>query len=131
MGKQFDNVSCTYGAPMGRRSAPDLDTTRGTVRLFKVKLDSGGYDDGGAYWGLGGPLYCARDRDGNIQTVRADSRAHAAFLLNIPAPALRVPFDWRRMVARWRDAGRLDPNSIDAYAQRCAIVESEHGPQRL
>lgn len=125
MGKQFGNVSDRYGAPMGRHSAPDLDTTRGTVRLFKVKLDSGGYDDGGAYWGHGGPLYCARDRHGDIQTVRADSREHAAFLLNIPAPSLRVPFDWRRMVQRWRDAGVLDARALDAYVQHCTIAESE------
>lgn len=125
MGKQFDNVSNYYGAPMGRHSAPDLDTTRGTVQLFKVKLDSGGYDDGGAYWGHGGPLYCARDRHGDIQTVRAGSREHAAFLLNIPAPSLRVPFDWRRMVQRWRDAGVLDAHALDRYAQHCTIAESE------
>lgn len=125
MSRQFPVVSSRYGAPMGRHSAPDLDTTRGTVRLFRVRLDAGGYDDGGAYWGHGGAIYCARDRDGDIQTVRATSRSHAAFLLDIPAPSLRVPFDWRRMVARWRDNGTLDANDIDAYAQHCAIVESE------
>lgn len=125
MDKQFDNVSSRYGAPMGRHSVPDLDTTRGTVRLFKVNLDSGGYDDGGAYWGHGGAIYCARDRNGDIQTVRAASRAHAAFLLEIPAPSLCVPFDWRRMVARWRDAGHLDADDIDAYAHLCTIVEGE------
>ncbi len=125
MGKQFNNVSCAYGAPMGRHSAPDLDTTRGTVRLFKVNLDSGGYDDGGAYWGHGSPIYCALDRNGDIQTVRADSRAHAAFLLDIPAPSLRVPFDWRRMVQRWRDAGRLGRDDVDGYAHLCTIVEAE------
>lgn len=125
MGKQFENVSSRYGAQMGRHCVPDLDTTRGTVRLFAVRLDSGGYDDGGAYWGHGGAIYCARDRNGDIQTVRAASRAHAAFLLDIPAPSLRVPFDWRRMVARWRDAGSLDRADVDAYAQLCAIVENE------
>ena len=125
MGRQFDNVSCAYGAPMGRHSAPDLDTTRGTVRLFRVHLDAGGYDDGGAYWGHGAPIYCARDRNGDIQTVRATSRAHAAFLLDIPAPSLVRPFDWRRMVARWRDTGALNADGLDAYAQHCAIVEAE------
>lgn len=125
MGKQFEDVSCTYGAPMGRRTAPDLDTTRGTVHLFKVKLDSGGYDDGGAYWGVGAPLYCARDRDGDIQMIRAPSREEAAFLLNIPAPSLRSPFDWRRKVAQWREAGTFDSDALDRYEQHCMIAESE------
>ena len=125
MAKQFDEVNARYGAPMGRPNAPNLDTTRGTVHLFRVRLDSGGYDDGGAYWGNGAPLYCARDRDGDIQTIRAPSREDAAFLLDIPAPALRVPFNWRRAVARWHDAGTYDSHALDAYAQHCAIVESE------
>lgn len=126
MGKQFNDVSCAYGAPMGRRNAPDLDTTRGTVRLFKVKLDSGGYDDGGAYWGRSSlPVYCARDRNGDIQTVRASSREQAAFLLNIPAPSLYVPFDWRRVVAQWREAGMFDARALDRYEQHCMIAESE------
>lgn len=29
------------------------------VRLFKVEIDSQGYDMGGAYWGHGMPLYAA------------------------------------------------------------------------
>jgi hypothetical protein len=43
MGTQFRDVHSAYGAPMGRRhDAP----TEGKVRLFRVRLDSGGYDDG-------------------------------------------------------------------------------------
>lgn len=93
MAKQFPNVSTRYGAPMGRHSAPDLDTTPRTVRLFKVRLDSGGYDDGGAYWGHGGTIWAAVDRDGDMQTVRAATRLRAAFELNIPPFALRIPLD--------------------------------------
>lgn len=130
MGKQFSNVSGRYGAPMGRYSAPDLDTTRGTVRLFKVRLDSGGYDDGGAYWGLGERLWCAIDRDGNMQFTRAPTREHAAMLLKIPAPALIRPFDWRAHIAAILDGRRpappgMDEAGIQAYGHLCHVVEAE------
>ena len=98
--KQFADVNSRYGSPMGRRSAPDLDTTRSTVRLFKVRLDSGGYDDGGAYWGVrrhGTNLWCARDADGAQRFADAVTREQAALILAIPATALRVPLD------RWPD----------------------------
>ena len=95
MKKQFPDVSCRYGAPMGRREDCYLETTeKRFVRLFRVRLDSGGYDDGGAYWGHGPALWCAEDDDGNRQFVRAVSRESAALLLNIPNPALK-----RRMAA--------------------------------
>lgn len=67
------------------------------MRLFRVRLDAGGYDDGGAYWGRGEPIWCAIDREGDMQTVRASSRNRAAFLLNLDVRALRVPLD------RWTD----------------------------
>lgn len=51
-------VSCRYGAPMGRPSDEDFDGLF-PVHIRRVKLDSGGYDRGGAYWGLGEPLYVA------------------------------------------------------------------------
>lgn len=93
MGKQFPDVSCRYGAPMGRHSAPDLDATPRTVRLFRVRLDAGGYDDGGAYWGLGGALWCAIDKDGDMQFIRASTRLQACFLLGLDWRALRIPLD--------------------------------------
>lgn len=61
MGKQFADVNCSRGAPMGRpvylgdRRAPYK------FRIFRVRPCGGGdYDDGGAYWGdlWGSPLYC-------------------------------------------------------------------------
>ncbi len=52
---QFPKVNSTYGAPMGRR---EYGTPETPARLFKVNLDSGAYDDGGAYWGHDIPLYC-------------------------------------------------------------------------
>lgn len=98
--KQFSDVSSARGAPMGRRNAADLDTGPRRVRLFAVRLDSGGYDDGGAYWGIRRPglrLWCARDADGAQRFADAASREAAALILGIPATALRVPLD------RWHD----------------------------
>lgn len=92
MAKQFENVSSRYGAPMGRRAAGNLDTdTPKSVRLFRVNPNSGGYDDGGAYWGIGEPLFCAIDKDGDRQFIRASSRHRAALLLGIPNTVLRQP----------------------------------------
>src|SRR4051794_35774068 len=50
-----------YGAPMGRKS----DHLAGLIieprdppfTLRRIRINSGGYDSGGAYWGLGAPLY--------------------------------------------------------------------------
>jgi len=58
MTKQFENESSRYGSRMGRWESPNPEPVARSVRCFQVRLDSGGYDDGGAYWGLGKPLYC-------------------------------------------------------------------------
>jgi hypothetical protein len=67
---------------MGRRESPLGETIRG-IRLFRVRINRGGYDNGGAYWGLGKPLYCAQCPEGGQKFTRADSRAHAAKILQI------------------------------------------------
>ena len=48
-----------YGASMGRRDNITESTCTIKFHLQRVTLDSGGYDPGGAYWGLGDPLYVA------------------------------------------------------------------------
>ena len=76
-------VNSTYGAPMGRRDTylPGLegdDTGRFTLR--RVRLDSGGYDPGGAYWGHAEPLYwyAADTEHGQVDGyVRARTRERA------------------------------------------------------
>jgi len=92
--KQFSDVNCRYGAPMGRHGSPanmpDADLDKRTVRLFRVNLDSGGYDDGGAYWGIGAPLYCATDDGDYREFTRADNRFHAMALLNLPHSTLKI-----------------------------------------
>jgi hypothetical protein len=60
-----------YGASMGRGSNACLT---GKVSLVRVKLDSGGYDKGGAYWGIGAPLYCATSEQGEVQYMRGRDR---------------------------------------------------------
>lgn len=57
-----NDCDCSRGAPMGRLESrpgyPDRDKPL-KFHLTRVKIDAGGYDIGGAYWGLGAPLYCA------------------------------------------------------------------------
>lgn len=117
MSRQFSPVPSTYGAPMGRHSAPDLDTTPRSVRLFRVRLDSGGYDDGGAYWGLrptGRALWCARDKDGDEQFTDAATRNQAALRLGIPATALRQSLDrWTEYACALLDGRAPMPADID------------------
>lgn len=55
---KFKNAVSKWGASMGRNNYGKLDVAL-KVRVFKVRIDSGGYDNGWAYWGLGLPLYCA------------------------------------------------------------------------
>lgn len=62
-------VSGKYGAPMGRASHNSYTDQHGRtfeltvskdappMRLVRCPLDSGGYDRGGAYWGIPSNLY--------------------------------------------------------------------------
>jgi hypothetical protein len=75
------NVSSPRGAPMGRRSEQPADMV-GKVSLRLVPFVDGDYDQGGAYWGGGTPLFCAwnfRAVDGEMRVCyfRAASRADA------------------------------------------------------
>lgn len=71
-------VDCKYGAPMGRHTGTNyLETEAGPLYLKRVPINSGGYDSGGAYWGLGQPLYYVEDQDGNSQFLRAWDRESA------------------------------------------------------
>lgn len=80
------DVSCKYGAPLGRygQHTPEFS---GKLYLQYVPLDSGGYDRGGAYWGVGRRLYGYRDDEGEVSGfVRAENRkdAKAAVLKSYP-----------------------------------------------
>lgn len=56
------------GASFGRRDRPSLhpDASR-KFHLRRIRLDAGGYDSGGAYWGIGTPLYWACCASGSIE----------------------------------------------------------------
>lgn len=76
-----------YGASMGRRSD---ELIPGRIHLSKVKLDSGGYDPGGAYWGSGPPaLWVAEDEEGNVMYFRAYDRAAAKLHVLKSCPGCR------------------------------------------
>lgn len=48
------------------------------VSLSRVRLNGGGYDAGGAYWGIGQPLYWAWTDDGRVDLwFRASDREAA------------------------------------------------------
>lgn len=77
-------VSSKYGAPMGRYSKEYLETESGKIYLRKVPLDSGGYDRGGAYWGLGPTLWECSDQESNGFIFRASNRESAkAYILSM------------------------------------------------
>lgn len=78
MSNPTPDVSSPYGAPMGRHTGPlYLEASAGPLYLRRVPLDRGGYDSGGAYWGVGAPLYYVEDQDGNSQFLRANGREDA------------------------------------------------------
>ena len=63
-----------YGASMGRGAYGQEEEIEGRVYATRIRLDSGGYDKGGAYWGSGAPLYHVYDQGGRFERfVRASS----------------------------------------------------------
>ena len=73
-------VDYKYGAPLGRKSWNDNGTREVTCTMLlrHIRLDSGGYDSGGAYWGIGQRLYGYAATDDSIHGfVRASDRADA------------------------------------------------------
>lgn len=70
------------GAALGRPNFEPKDFDRnsftGKMALQRIRLDSGGYDRNGTYWGDGAPLYWAASEDGEIEmTFRAIDRDQA------------------------------------------------------
>ena len=86
-------VNCSRGAPMGRVDVPAPRDFEYKMRLYKMNLDSGGYDRGGAYWGHGEPMYCAEadDRGEDVEELpimylRAKSRDEAKSIVRESYP---------------------------------------------
>jgi len=72
-------VDGKYGAPMGRQSWDDnAKPFTGRMYLRHIPLDSGGYDSGGAYWGIGMRLYGYAAQDDSVNGfARAYDRVYA------------------------------------------------------
>jgi hypothetical protein len=71
----FLPVPCKYGAPMGRRNK-DGPTERYWVAKWRPS-HCGAYDQGGAYWGCGGPIWAAWNHEGLRHYLRAKSKTSA------------------------------------------------------
>lgn len=99
------------GAALGRPSLPYPEADgqpspgsrpAGRLRLARVRLDAGGYDNGGAYWGHGAPLWLAHGQTeaGHRfeRWLRAADRAEAKAIirekLEAAHPGIDVRF-WR------------------------------------
>lgn len=76
---------------MGRACFGVPDQAENKIRVFMVRLDSGGYDDGGAYWGFGQSLYCATDGADYRQFTRANGRLSAIAQFEIERGKLVKP----------------------------------------
>jgi len=64
MSVKLSTVHSQYGAPMGRsQKHPDDRQAPMKFYLERIRLNNGGYDEGGAYWGCGLPLYLLREAD--------------------------------------------------------------------
>jgi len=66
--------NCQFGAPMGRRTwNGNTAPYAGRMYLRRIRLDRGGYDSGGAYWGVGQRLYGYAAEDDSVNGfVRAN-----------------------------------------------------------
>ena len=123
--KQFDNADCSRGSPIGRWECRDRVSRDKSIRVYRVRLDSGGYDDGGAYWGHGAPLYCLEqsecqriDASGVIHYfrvfVRAHSKLEAIAEAEIPARMLaRLPHKEYKKLHELHNAGRLSDRGVE------------------
>ena len=56
MSYNYTKAYSQYGASMGRPDCINEADTVVKILLERVRLDSGGYDLGGAYWGHGAPV---------------------------------------------------------------------------
>lgn len=80
---KFSKACDHRGASMGRPTIVPVNPEE-KCRVFRVEL-SQGYDNGGAYWGFGTPLYCLWSNETQA-FVRAEDRqtAKAYFRKNFP-----------------------------------------------
>lgn len=79
------------GAALGRYSVHAENPGPVKLALRKVRLDAGGYDSNGTYFGTGGwPLYWIASSDGAIDyMIRAESRPQARAIVRQRYPGVR------------------------------------------
>lgn len=60
--RKLENVDSRFGAPMGRADKHLMTNPPAPWKfhLQRIRIDSGGYDSGGAYWGLRYPARYTR-----------------------------------------------------------------------
>lgn len=118
-------VGSMYGAPMGRGNImPDGDGPH-RATLGRVRLDAGGYDAGGAYWGIGAPLWRVVGPDLEAYR-RADTPGHAwrGFAAEVGTLKPCGPWAWA-----WPDA--FDPclqGILSGYLAASVWVDGERLP---
>src|SRR5688572_24408472 len=76
-------IESPRGAPMGRpETLPTNPNAAHNIALLGIRIYAGGYEAGGAYWGIGAPLWCAASEDGELcEYFRAESRQAAEFMI--------------------------------------------------
>lgn len=79
------------GAALGRPSVHTEETFSDCIYLSRVRLNAGGYDKNGTYFGHGLPLYWAVSALGEIDfMLRAGSRADARRQVLVRYPNAKV-----------------------------------------
>lgn len=102
------------GAFMGRYSSPSDVKPEGKITLWPVYLDGQGYDDNGAYWGVGTPLWCAEDESGDYrQFARAGSYVEAQAALGLSPSQLA------------RDYGKEFSLFLKSYLEAVLFTETD------
>jgi hypothetical protein len=116
-GSNVTDVNCRYGAPMGRQDGTVANPT-GPVTVSRVKLDEGGYDEGGAYWGIPDNLFKAEDDNGFVNYFRAQNRmkAQEQVLANHPGATLTNTFDGQAFVDSYLEAAIFVAPETDEFS---------------
>jgi hypothetical protein len=80
------------GAALGRATVKDAGKDySGKLCLRRVRLDQGGYDPNGTYFGQGAPLYWCASDDGDIDyMMRANDRESARAMVLAEYPKAKV-----------------------------------------
>lgn len=94
----FTPVNTKYGAPMGRPDVTEIEDDARLERpmlwrMERIRWTDGAYDQGGAYWGYGDPVYLAVFEEGDTfiqRSYRARSRSEAAGKLRAEFPQARL-----------------------------------------